>query len=100
MFSQQLCLLRTLLMKQGYPFPLDIKSILNELGDGGVLAVWPQGGQQCANGFFPYRQTQTFDGIPFDLTQMGVAFMRGMKSSPSSSNKFMVVERTTRSYQV
>uniref|UniRef100_M4BHU4 Uncharacterized protein n=1 Tax=Hyaloperonospora arabidopsidis (strain Emoy2) TaxID=559515 RepID=M4BHU4_HYAAE len=55
MFSQQLCLLGTLLVKQGYFFPLGVKFILNELGDGGVLSVWPQGGQQCANGFLPYR---------------------------------------------
>uniref|UniRef100_M4BSY0 Uncharacterized protein n=1 Tax=Hyaloperonospora arabidopsidis (strain Emoy2) TaxID=559515 RepID=M4BSY0_HYAAE len=48
MFSQQLCLLRTLLVKQGYFFPLDVKFILNDLGDGGVLSFWPQGGQQCA----------------------------------------------------
>ena len=82
MFSQQLCLLRTLLVKQGYFFPLDVKLILNELGDGGVLSVWPQRGQQCANGFLPYRLTQAFDGIPFDLTQMEVAFVRGMKITP------------------
>ena len=55
MVSQQLCLLRTLLVKQGYFFPLDVKFILNRLGDGGEQAVWPQGGQQCANGFLPYR---------------------------------------------
>ena len=54
MFTQQLCLLRTLLVKQGYFFPLGVKFILNELGDGGMLSVWPQGGQQCANGFLPY----------------------------------------------
>uniref|UniRef100_M4B189 Uncharacterized protein n=1 Tax=Hyaloperonospora arabidopsidis (strain Emoy2) TaxID=559515 RepID=M4B189_HYAAE len=82
MFSQQFCLLRTLLVKQGYLFPLDVKFILNELGDGGVLAVWSQGEQQCANGFLPYRRTQVFDGIPFDLNQMEVAFMRGMKIIP------------------
>ena len=46
MFSQQLCLLGTLLVKQGYLFPLDVKFIMNELGDGGLLSVWPQGGQQ------------------------------------------------------
>ena len=78
MFSQQLCLLRTLLVKQDYFFPLGVKFIPNELGDGGVLSVWPQGGQQCANGFLPYRLTQAFDGIPFDLTQMGVALVRQM----------------------
>ena len=54
LFSQQLCLLRTLLVKQDYFFPLGVKFILNELGGGGVLSVWPQGGQQCANGFLPY----------------------------------------------
>uniref|UniRef100_M4BNN0 Uncharacterized protein n=1 Tax=Hyaloperonospora arabidopsidis (strain Emoy2) TaxID=559515 RepID=M4BNN0_HYAAE len=53
MFSQQLCILRILLVKQGYLLPLDVKFILNELGDGGVLAVWPQGGQQCAKASCP-----------------------------------------------
>ena len=67
MFSQQLCLLRTLLVKQGYLFPLDVKFILNELGDGGVLPVWTQSGQHCAYVFLPYRHNQTFDGIPFYL---------------------------------
>ena len=41
MFSKQLCLLRTLLVKQGYFFPLGIKFVLNERGDCGVLAVAP-----------------------------------------------------------
>ena len=53
LFSQQLCLLRPLLVNQGYLSPLSVKFILNELGDGGVLAVWPQGGQQCTKASCP-----------------------------------------------
>ena len=64
---------------QGYLSPLDVKFILNELGDGGVLPVWTQSGQHCANGFLPYRRTQAFDSIPFDLTQMGAALVRWME---------------------
>ena len=68
-------------MKQGYFFPLGIKFVLMNVV---IVTCWPlpQGGQRCANGFLPYRLTQAFDGIPFDLTQMGVAFVRGMKITP------------------
>ena len=100
LLSQQFKLLRTLLMKQGYLFPFSVKFILDERGNGGVLSVWPQRGQHCADGFLPYRRAQTFDDIPFDLTQMEVAFMRGMEVIPSSSNMFMVIGRTTKCYQV
>ena len=82
LLSQQLELLRPLLVKQCYRFPFSVKFSLNELGGGGVSPVWTQGGQHCAYGFLTYRRAQTFDGIPFDLTQMGVAFMRGIEVIP------------------
>ena len=44
-----------------------------------ALPIWTQSGQHCAYGFLPYRQTQSFDSIPFDLTQMEVAFVRRME---------------------
>ena len=77
--SQQLCLLRPLLVKQGYLSPFSLKFILNELGDGGVLSLWTQSGQHCAYVSLPYRRTQSFDGFPIDLTQMGVALVRWME---------------------
>ena len=48
LFSQQLCLLRPLLVKEGYLFPTIVKFILNELGFECVLSVWTQSGQHCA----------------------------------------------------
>ena len=63
-------------MKQGYRVPFSVKFILNELGDSGKLPIWTQSGQHCAEGFFPYRRIQSFNGISFDLTRMRVALMR------------------------
>ena len=82
LLPQQLELIRPLLVKQCPFFPFSVKLILNELGDGGVLPVWIQSGQHSAYGFLPYRRTQASDGIPFNLTQMGVALMRGVEVSP------------------
>ena len=66
-------------MKQGYLSPFSVNFILNEVGDGGVLPVWTQSGQQCAYGFLPYRRAEAFDSIPFDSTQMGVALVCWME---------------------
>ena len=58
----------TLVRKARLPFPVQRQFHFEELGDGGVLSVWTQSVQHCAYGFLPYLRTQTFDGIPFDLT--------------------------------
>ena len=75
MFSIQLYLLRLLLMKEGYLFPLSVMFILIFLV---MVAYCPFGlnGQHCAYGFLPSRRTQSFNGITFGLTQMREAIVR------------------------
>ena len=65
--------------KKIYLTLFSVKFILNELGNGGVLPVWTQSGQHLRYGFLPFRRTQSFDGIPFDLTQIGVGLVCWMK---------------------
>uniref|UniRef100_M4BYR0 Uncharacterized protein n=1 Tax=Hyaloperonospora arabidopsidis (strain Emoy2) TaxID=559515 RepID=M4BYR0_HYAAE len=43
------------------------------------MPVWTPSGQHCDDGFLPYHRTQSFDGMPFHLTQMGVSLIRWME---------------------
>ena len=81
--------------------------MLYELGDSGRLLISVQCGQHGTDGMFASGRTQSFGRTPIDVTQIGVAFTRGVKS-PSSSNMFMfmldagvvVLGRTTKCYQL
>ena len=53
--------------------------MLYDLGDGGMLLISVQCGQHGTDGMFADGRTQSFDRTPFDATQIGVAFKRGVK---------------------
>ena len=53
--------------------------MLCELGDGGKLLISVQCGQHGTYGMFSDGRTLSFDHTPFDVTQIGVAFTRGVK---------------------
>ena len=78
-FSQLLGLLRSLLVKQGYLLPLGDKFILDEPGYRGMLLVSVKRLQHGANGDLAYGINHAFYRTPFNITQMGKPFTRGVK---------------------
>ena len=63
--------------------------MLHELGDGGMLTISVQCGPNGTDGMFADGPTQYFHCTSFNINQIGLAFTRGEKLSPSSSNIFL-----------
>ena len=56
-----------------------LQVMLYKLGDGGTLLIYIQWGQHGTDGMFADGLTQSFNRTPFDVAQIGVAFMRGVE---------------------
>ena len=76
--------------------------MLYELGDGGMLLIYVQCGNHGTDGMFADGRTLLFDRTLFDVTQIGKASTRGVKSYDicMRDSKVAVLERTTKCYQV
>ena len=80
--------------------------MLYELRDGGMLLISVQCGQHGTNGMFADGLAQSFDRTPFDFTQIGVNFTRGVKAVTiivqhvHVGAEVAVLGRTTMCYQV
>ena len=85
LISQQLCLLRTLLVKKCSLFSRRVKLMMYEIDYGEILLVSVQYEHHGPNYMLTYSRPPLFDGAPIDIPQRRVASTRGVKLQLASS---------------